>query len=1072
MNLHALQTHESRADALELMSVAKNIITPQSNRPVMGIVQDSLLSCYLLTQPDVLLDKSEMCMMAMWIEDFVIPPPTHTAPERWTGLQCISMLFPKDFIWKNTIVNGQVLKGPLGKKALGRSHGSIIHRLYNDYGPDRTCQFINELQRINHVWLSGQGFSIGIGDMRIQKETAEAVQQACANVGERAEQLRIEHGAEAESKINRMLNQTRDSMGLIAKNAMSDDNSLGRMVSSGSKGSMVNILQIMACVGQQNCQGKRIQATLGNRTLPMFKPFDDTPRARGFVKHSYIDGLTPDEYWNHTVGGREGLVDTAVKTSATGYIQRRLVKSLESIHVANDTSVRDSQNRVIQFLYGEDGIDGMCHEMVTCSFDNQTEPPNDKDWPELTNAWHDYKYFARCQLGEKWAVPIPCGRLIKKYKSEPIANATETRRIITPLLHLLQHNQLYYIYALSTLTKHTCNAQSLQNVIDILTQKWHSSIVAPGEMVGTIAAQSVGEPTTQLTLNTFHQAGNSAKNVTLGLPRLEELINASSKMKTPVLTVHADTVLRPENAWRLKTELQKTTLQDIILKHTFELDKHVLNEYLQLPDNKRWNLKKLPKKVLSCTLDRKKMIQRGLTIYEVVTRLRDSAKNMYYAYSDNAIGPVTLLARPKKIATFYQHVKSLFDTTIKGSSKIPSVSVRTEGNEFVIDTEGIDLGHVHSINAIEHKRIQCNDIFAIKNTFGIEAARAALLNEIHSVVSFDGSYVNMRHLMIIVDWMTWAGGITALNRHGVKKMMEGATPVKRATFEQPVEILHNAAVKGLQDELNGVSEQLLVGKMPVCGSHFNSTIVEKKYQEMWDNDTWQPEEAIVQTEDLFDEWSAQAGPSDWESHTTFAETRTTVSLVQQPAWQQPQQPAWQQPQQPAWQQPQQPAWQQSQQPAWQQSQQPAWQQSQQPLTSTLQTSPTYSPASPAYSPTSPTYSPTSPTYSPTSPAYSPTAYSPTSPTYSPTAYSPTSPAYSPTSPTYSPTAYSPTSPTYSPTAYSPTSPTYSPTAYSPTSPTGSAYQSSVEENSPKRQKKSVTPLGNDDESPPKRRKRI
>lgn len=496
MNLHVLQTHESRADALELMSVAKNIITPQSNRPVMGIVQDSLLSCYLMTQPGVLLDKSEMCMMAMWIEDFEMPTPAQAG--RWTGLQCMSMLFPKDFVWKDTIVNGRVLKGPIGKKALGRSHGSIIHRLYNDYGPDRTCRFINELQRINHIWLSGQGFSIGIGDMRIGKDTATAVRQACANVDERATTLRKEHGDEAESKINRMLNQTRDSMGLIAKNAMHPDNSLGRMVSSGSKGSMVNILQIMACVGQQNCQGKRIQPTLGHRTLPMFKPYDDSPRARGFVKHSYIDGLTPDEYWNHTVGGREGLVDTAVKTSATGYIQRRLVKSLESIHVANDTSVRDSQNRIIQFLYGEDGIDGMCHEMVNCPFDELTEPPVDKDWPELTDAWHEYKYFTQCQMGDKWAVPIPCERLLKKHASTPVATPDETRTVISPLLKLIESNQLYYTYALSTLTKHTCNRQSLQRVVDILTKKWHHSIVAPGEMVGTIAAQSIGEPTTQV----------------------------------------------------------------------------------------------------------------------------------------------------------------------------------------------------------------------------------------------------------------------------------------------------------------------------------------------------------------------------------------------------------------------------------------------------------------------------------------------------------------------------------------------------------------------------------------------
>ena len=153
MNLHLLQSHESRADALELMCVAKNIITPQANRPVMGIVQDSLLSSFMMTQPGVTLDKAEMLHnIVMWVEGAELPPPDLPGP-LWTGLQCMSLLFPKDFQWKDNIVDGILIKGPLGKKALGRSHGSIIHRLYNDYGPDRCCQFINELQRINHLWF-------------------------------------------------------------------------------------------------------------------------------------------------------------------------------------------------------------------------------------------------------------------------------------------------------------------------------------------------------------------------------------------------------------------------------------------------------------------------------------------------------------------------------------------------------------------------------------------------------------------------------------------------------------------------------------------------------------------------------------------------------------------------------------------------------------------------------------------------------------------------------------------------------------------------------------------------------
>ena len=1051
MNLHVLQTHESRADALELMSVAQNIITPQSNKPIMGIVQDSLLSAFMMTSPGVTLDIAEMSNVMMWIEDATeLPTPKVQTPEgmRWSGLQCLSMIFPKDFNWKDYVFQGQLLKGPLGKRALGRSHGSIIHRLYNDYGPDRTCQFINELQRTNHIWFSSQGFSIGIGDMRISDETAEKVRNECANIDHIADELRKKH-KHPESNINRMLNQTRDSMGLIAQSAMSPDNSLGLMVKSGSKGSMVNILQIMACVGQQNCSGKRMQATLNGRTLPMFDFDDNTARSRGFVKHSYVDGLTPDEYWHHTVGGREGLIDTAVKTSTTGYIQRRLVKSLESIHVDNDGTVRDAQKNIIQFKYGEDGLDGMAHEMMTCPFDTMDkldEHYDIKKWPEVVDAFQMWKWNQPHSLGDKWAITVPAQRVLDNFRDGGSLSAAQTRHILRPLLTAVSQLPLLHAYLLAVLTRDDvrCSKEMFTKIIDILIRKWYKSIVAPGEMVGTIAAQSVGEPTTQMTLNTFHNAGNSAKNVTLGVPRFEELINASSKMKTPSLTIFTvdDTGLGPEKAWKLKTELQRTRIRDILVGYTTDKPEiwPELEAYLECPDNKRWDINPTPKHVLHCILSRKKMVQAGLRIHTVIQVLRTLplAKHMIFAHSDNVSGDIQLFAKAKRPQTFFQYVKQILDTTVKGSKYIPTVSIRIDGNQFIIDTEGIDLNHVKHITSMDQKTVQCNDIFAVRKIYGVEAARATLLKEMHHVLSFDGSYVNMRHLMTIVDWMTFAGGITALTRHGVKKRMQSTAPLARATFEQPVEIFHHAAVKGLRDNVKGISEQLLVGIEPSCGSYFNSVITDTAYQKQWDEDDWQPPVEIEEEEeDLFGEciYNAATADNTWNSHTTFASTS-------------PRQPA------PTWQQPQAPAWQQQQAPAWQQPQAPAWQQQQAPT----QQAPVYSPTSPAHSPTSPAHSPTSPAYSPTSPAYSPTspAYSPTSPAHSPTspAYSPTSPAYSPTSPAYSPTspAYSPTSP-----AYSPTSPAYSPTspAYSPVEKAGNAYDSGGDINttSTKRAKK-------------------
>jgi len=1083
MNLHALQTFSSRADAQELMSVAKNIVSPQSNRPVMGIVQDSLLSSYMMTAPDVFLDRAEMCDICMWVEGGTLPPPAIVHPRQlWTGRQCMSMLFPPDMRWRSgdvEIRDGQLVSGQLGKKYLGRGHGSIIHMLYNDYGPERTVQFINELQRINHVWFSTQGFSIGIGDMRISDSTAKRVRQECATIDTDVARLYKEH-ENPEALINQTLNQTRDSMGLIAQNDMSKDNCLGLMVKSGSKGSMVNIMQITACVGQQNCSGKRMQATLKGRTLPMFRPGDMSARSKGFVKHSYIDGLTPDEYWHHTVGGREGLIDTAVKTSTTGYIQRRLVKSLESLHVANDKSVRDSQQRIMQFEYGEDGLDSMRHEMVKFPFEDVESSEAlatayqtlTNEWAQIQAAYEVWKLSTenKFEQGSKWAIVVPAQRILDKFKDEGHMSLLNAQNIVRPLLEDVASNQLTHAYVISVLAckrvAPICSPEALQQVVDVLRKKWRQATISPGEMVGVLAAQSIGEPTMQMTLNTFHSAGNSAKNVTLGVPRFEELINASSKIKTPYCTVFTKAE-EPERAWKIQTDIQRTSVRDILKEHRYVRHDVTseIQEYLALPDNQRWSNKK-SKLVMRCELDRKQMVQRDTDVYQVVNTLRSMtiSKHVAFAYVDTVDSAPLLFARSRKQnvqeETFYTHMKHVLDAVVKGSKHFPHLVPKVVGGNFAFDIQGADINYLLGVEGIERNNIKCNDIFAIQKTYGIEAARTALLREIHSVLGAYGIYVNVRHHMLIVDWMTWSGHITALTRHGVKKMMHGITPIKRATFEQPVEIFHHAAYKNLSDDLSGISEQILMGKEPKIGSCFNEVYTDPTYQKTWDADDWVPE-SMDQDDDLFmDNWMPT---SEWSAHTTYAaesawQQPPAAPQAAVPAWQQPQAapqaavPAWQQPQAavPAWQQPQAavPAWQQPQAapqaavPAWQQPQAavPAWQQPQAAVWQQPQVvpppeqkpyvpqSPNYAPTSPAYSPTSPAYSPASPAYSPTSPAYSPTslAYSPTSPAYSPTslAYSPTSPAYSPASPAYSPTspAYSPTSP-----AYSPTSPAYSPT---------------------------------------------
>jgi len=354
-------------------------------------------------------------------------------------------------------------------------------------------------------------------------------------------------------------------------------------------------------------------------------------------------------------------------------------------------------------------------------------------------------------------------------------------------------------------------------------------------------------------------------------------------------------------------------------------------------------------------------------------------------------------------------------------------------NEWVLETDGSNLMPVLACDYVDATRTISNDIVEVFMVLGIEGVRGALLNELRNVISFDGSYVNYRHLACLVDVMTMQGHLMAIDRHGINRAESG--PLLRCSFEETVDMLMDAAVYAEEEVLKGVTENIMMGQLARVGTGDVDLLLDEQK-------VIRDAVAVVVEDSLMSETNENAGSATPYASTPFSSSpmlgmggdmtpfgggEGAFSPVQA---------------------------------AFSPSYSPAsgsygsrtfssgsYGSSSLSSSGFLSSSPAYSPTSPAYSPTSPAYSPTSPAYSPTSPAYSPTspAYSPTSPAYSPTSpayspYSPTSPAYSPTSPAYSPTspAYSPTSPAYSPTspAYSPTSPAYSPTspAYSPTSP--------------------------------------
>ena len=214
MNMHVLQTPEARAEALELMSVAKNIITPQSHKPVMGIVQDSLVASYVMTSKDCFMEFDDYCQYTF---NYNVPIPAIVHPRPlWTGTQCFSSLFPETFDYhsKGVLVRkGVLLKGQMSKKVLGRSDGSIIHILFNDCGAAKTIHFMNSLQRMMNNWFSSHGFSIGIEDMLTSEKTQEDIQRVYEKTLDTCKSVPQDH--RYESSMNRHLNKARDTMGWL-----------------------------------------------------------------------------------------------------------------------------------------------------------------------------------------------------------------------------------------------------------------------------------------------------------------------------------------------------------------------------------------------------------------------------------------------------------------------------------------------------------------------------------------------------------------------------------------------------------------------------------------------------------------------------------------------------------------------------------------------------------------------------------------------------------------------------------------------------------------------------------------
>src|ERR671933_756153 len=389
MNLHVPQSEEARAEATLLMKVQDQLISPRYGGPIIGGIRDFITGAFILTREDTTLTREEFANLALiggYRGSLPQPRIVKDGSKLYSGKQLFSLFFPNDFNFiitskwnkaakregKDVVIkNGELISGVIDKASIGAEEpDSVLHRIAKDYGNDVARKFLDSILIMLKTYITHQGFSYGYSDLWLNEETrleiSDVIQKAYEKVHELIQQykegtLPLTRGLSPDEALElyivNELSRARDRAGKTADRAFPDDNSGVIMASTGARGSTLNIGQMTAALGQQSIRGKRIFKGYHYRSLPHFKTNDTNPDAKGFIKSNYRDGLSPLEFFFHAMGGREGLVDTAVRTQQSGYMQRRLINALEHLKIEYDQTVRDPHGNIIQYLYGEDGID-------------------------------------------------------------------------------------------------------------------------------------------------------------------------------------------------------------------------------------------------------------------------------------------------------------------------------------------------------------------------------------------------------------------------------------------------------------------------------------------------------------------------------------------------------------------------------------------------------------------------------------------------------------------------------------------------------------------------------------------
>ena len=928
------------------------------------------------------------------------------------GKMALSIIFPKTFSWKRRTNNNEYLplvriekgiiaadSGPLCKKCVGATAGSTLHPLWK-MSPDLSLRVMWELQAMISIFIVRMGFSMGISDCLTTPEGEDLKKRTVAEVFIKCEMINDDPDRTAEDKerdTNSALNQSMNISAVLAKKHMLKGrrNALNVMANAGAKGSTTNSSMVTAFVGQQNIEGKRPKRAIsqGQRSSTHFAIGDNTPAARGFISHSYMDGLTPSENWSHAASGRRGVVDTAMKTSESGYVQKQLGVTIGDVSIHHDGTARDANMAIVQFCYGADGFSAK--ELIrTENLPDQLFYTDPFFVANVLNLECEYRSSSGAPEGGYACKASRRGAPEEGY----VCKAEGEKRPLTSdeisdLLASLEAGAPGFqtdvtervSYNIRALTRVAINGVEVyESVVPEFCAKirddFEEAKAKRGYMAGLVASSGIGEPTTQMTLNTFHHAGQSSKDVTLGVPRLKELLRATHSPSKPACTIYEDPLfecLTGNFSTGAERQAQRETIEKLIAaeKRNLEAKKKLLakeaksakadakgkktktssgaaaasdveKSEAKIPDLEA-ELKVLEKEallestlfskpfasltvanflrsvdlrylpivgedgkvrnpssspiglltyeeyekrwwvtlredfgdepeiqpaawVIILKLDTQKLYEFKLSPEDIAEKIQDESSGtkgttmccvaspdifgeieVYVNFADITTYILTKVDLPERSEDFSVSEKKgkkssseprpvvarsllsaenidyftarevalniIEKTPLQGIAGISKTFVRHDEveKEWVIDSQGTNLSVILATPGVDGKRTISDDMWEILKIFGIEAARTFLIKEITGILSFDGTFVNRRHVQLLVDVMTRTGTITSVTRDGISR---DVGPIAKGMFEKAVENFTEAAVFGEHDKMKSVASSIMFGTTVLAGT--------------------------------------------------------------------------------------------------------------------------------------------------------------------------------------------------------------------------------------------------------------